>query len=73
MRRAFRVAHRLQAGSVYVNSFRVVSYMSPFGGYKQSGIGRENGLEAMREYQQTKSVWLNLNEDSPPAFGKPYG
>ncbi|KKL20675.1 hypothetical protein LCGC14_2453100, partial [marine sediment metagenome] len=73
MRRAFRVSNRLQAGSVYVNSFRVVSYMSPFGGYKQSGIGRENGLEAIREYQQTKSVWFNLNEDAPAPFGKPYG
>jgi len=73
MRRAFRVSHQLQAGSVYVNSFRVVSYMSPFGGYKQSGIGRENGIEAIREYQQTKSVWFNLNEDAPAPFGKPYG
>ena len=73
MRRAFRVSNRLQSGSVYVNSFRVVSYMSPFGGYKQSGIGRENGLEAIREYQQTKSVWFNLNEDAPAPFGKPYG
>ena len=73
MRRAFRVSNRLQAGSVYVNSFRVVSYMSPFGGYKQSGIGRENGLEAIREYQQTKSVWFNLNDEAPAPFGKPYG
>lgn len=73
MRRAFRVSNRLQAGSVYVNSFRVVSYMSPFGGYKQSGIGRENGIEAIREYQQTKSIWFNLNEDAPAPFGKPYG
>jgi (Z)-2-((N-methylformamido)methylene)-5-hydroxybutyrolactone dehydrogenase len=73
MRRAIRVAHRLEAGSVYVNSYRVVSYMSPFGGYKNSGLGRENGVEAIREYLQTKSVWFSLNETAPPPFGKPYG
>jgi aldehyde dehydrogenase (NAD+) len=73
MRRAIRVAHRLEAGSVYVNSYRVVSYMSPFGGYKHSGLGRENGVEAIREYLQTKSVWFSLNETAPPPFGKPYG
>ncbi len=73
MRRAIRVAHKLEAGSVYVNSYRVVSYMSPFGGYKNSGLGRENGLEAIKEYLQTKSVWFSLNETAPPPFGKPYG
>lgn len=73
MRTAIRVAHRLQAGSVYVNSYRVVSYMSPFGGYKHSGLGRENGVDAIREYLQTKSVWFSLNETAPPPFGKPYG
>ena len=73
MRRAIRVSHRLAAGSVYVNSYRVVSYMSPFGGYKNSGLGRENGVEAIREYLQTKSVWFSLNETAPPPFGKPYG
>jgi len=36
-----------------------VSYLSPFGGYKDSGLGRENGVDAMREYQQVKSVWIN--------------
>lgn len=73
MRRAIRVSHRLQAGSVYVNSYRLVSFMSPFGGYKHSGLGRENGIEAIREYLQTKSVWFSLNETAPPPFGKPYG
>ena len=73
MRRAIRVSHRLEAGSVYVNSYRVVSFMSPFGGYKHSGLGRENGVEAIREYLQTKSVWISLNETAPAPFGKPYG
>ena len=57
--RAFRVAEKIQAGVVWVNSYRAVSYMSPFGGYKDSGLGRENGIDAIREYLQTKSVWIN--------------
>ncbi len=57
--RAHRVAERIQAGTVWVNCYRVVSYMSPFGGYKESGLGRENGIEAIREYLQTKSIWMN--------------
>jgi aldehyde dehydrogenase (NAD+) len=57
--RAFRVAEKIQAGIVWVNSYRAVSYMSPFGGYKDSGLGRENGIDAIREYLQTKSVWIN--------------
>jgi (Z)-2-((N-methylformamido)methylene)-5-hydroxybutyrolactone dehydrogenase len=73
MRRAFRMSNRLQAGSVYVNSYRVVSFMSPFGGYKHSGIGRENGQDAICEYMQTKSVWIGLAETAPAPFGKPYG
>lgn len=58
--RAFRVSERLQAGIVWVNSYRAVSFMSPFGGYKESGVGRENGIEAIDEYLQTKSVWINI-------------
>ena len=73
MRRAIRVSHRLHAGSVYVNSYRVVSFMSPFGGYKHSGLGRENGVDAIYEYLQVKSVWFSLDETAPPPFGKPYG
>lgn len=73
MRTAIRVANQLEAGSVYVNSYRVVSYMSPFGGYKHSGLGRENGVDAIKEYLQVKSVWFSLNETAPPPFGKPYG
>ncbi|HXY02190.1 MAG TPA: aldehyde dehydrogenase [Terriglobales bacterium] len=57
--RAHRMAERIQAGTVWVNCYRAVSFMSPFGGYKDSGLGRENGIDAIREYQQTKSVWIN--------------
>ena len=57
--RAIRMAERLQAGTVWVNTYRAVSYLSPFGGYKDSGLGRENGMDAVREYLQVKSVWVN--------------
>ncbi|OGA79365.1 MAG: carnitine dehydratase [Betaproteobacteria bacterium RIFCSPLOWO2_12_FULL_65_14] len=57
--RAIRMAERIQAGTVWVNTYRAVSYMSPFGGYKDSGLGRENGIDAIREYLQVKSIWMN--------------
>ena len=56
--RALRMAERLRAGTVWVNTYRAVSYLSPFGGVKRSGIGRESGLEAIKEYLQQKSVWI---------------
>ncbi len=68
IRRAITVADRLQAGTVWVNTYRAVSFMSPFGGYKRSGLGRENGQEAIRDYLQTKSVWINTSEDMPNPF-----
>jgi aldehyde dehydrogenase (NAD+) len=57
--RALRMSEKLQAGTVWVNTYRAVSYMAPFGGYKDSGLGRENGIDAIREYLQVKSVWIN--------------
>jgi aldehyde dehydrogenase (NAD+) len=68
MRRAFLMAEKLQAGTVWVNTYRSVSYTSPFGGYKRSGIGRESGIEAIRGYLQTKSVWINLSTTTPNPF-----
>lgn len=59
MRRALRVVERLEAGTVWVNEYRTLSYRSPFGGYKDSGLGRENGREGLDEYRQTKSVWID--------------
>ena len=67
-RRAITMAERLQSGTVWVNMYRAVSYTSPFGGYKRSGLGRENGQDAIYEYLQTKSVWLNLAEEIPNPF-----
>ncbi len=57
--RALRMSERLQAGTVWINTYRAVSFMAPFGGYKDSGLGRENGSDAIREYLQTKTVWIN--------------
>jgi len=66
--RAFRMAERIQAGTVWVNTYRAVSYMSPFGGYKDSGFGKENGITAIREYLQLKSVWINTGAASANPF-----
>jgi (Z)-2-((N-methylformamido)methylene)-5-hydroxybutyrolactone dehydrogenase len=57
--RAHRTAQRLHAGTIWVNCYRAVSYVAPFGGYKRSGIGRENGQEAIDAYLQTKTVWID--------------
>ena len=68
MRRALTMANRLQAGTVWVNTYRAVSFMSPFGGYKRSGIGRESGQEMIKEYLQTKSVWISTATEVPNPF-----
>ncbi len=68
IRRALLMSERLQAGTVWVNTYRAVSYMSPFGGYKRSGLGRENGQDAIREYMQTKSVWISTATEVPNPF-----
>lgn len=57
--RALRGSAALEAGTVWVNCYRAVSYMAPFGGYKRSGLGRESGQEAINEYLQTKTVWID--------------
>ena len=68
IRRALNMANRLQAGTVWVNTYRAVSFMSPFGGYKRSGIGRESGQEMIKEYLQTKSVWISTATEVPNPF-----
>jgi aldehyde dehydrogenase (NAD+) len=68
MRRALMMADRLQAGTVWVNTYRAVSYLSPFGGYKRSGIGRESGQEMLKEYLQVKSVWISTASEVPNPF-----
>jgi acyl-CoA reductase-like NAD-dependent aldehyde dehydrogenase len=68
VRRAHRVARELQAGTVWVNLYRAITYNSPFGGYKASGSGRVNGAEAIDEYLQTKSVWCELSNEVQDPF-----
>jgi acyl-CoA reductase-like NAD-dependent aldehyde dehydrogenase len=64
--RAHRVIRRLHAGIVWVNTYRAVSPIVPFGGYGQSGLGREGGLESILEYSRTKSVWVRTSDDPIP-------
>ena len=60
--RAHRVANRIQAGSVWINDYNVTPPEVPFGGYKQSGLGRENGLQAIEHYTQVKTIYANLGD-----------
>jgi len=62
VKRAHRVAHRIQAGVVWINMYRALSFNSPVSGYKQSGIGVQNGRESILEYLQTKSVWCQFGD-----------
>ena len=68
MRRSLMMAERLQAGTVWVNTYRAVSYLSPFGGYKRSGLGRESGQEMIKDYLQVKSVWISTATEVPNPF-----
>jgi acyl-CoA reductase-like NAD-dependent aldehyde dehydrogenase len=62
IRKAHYVARKLQAGTVWVNTYNVYDTAAPFGGYKQSGFGREMSLHALEHYTQVKSVWVDLNQ-----------
>ena len=68
LQRAHLVARELRAGMVWINSYKRVSPGSPFGGVGASGYGREMGFEAMREYTQPKSVWVNVDAPMPPYY-----
>lgn len=68
LNRAVTMARRIRAGTVWVNTYRSVSFTMPFGGYKASGLGRENGLTAIDEYLQTKSVWINTGSNAGNPF-----
>jgi aldehyde dehydrogenase (NAD+) len=66
--RAHRLAKQIHAGMVWINCYKRVHPGSPFGGVGQSGYGREMGFEAMREYTQPKSVWVNVDAVIPPFY-----
>jgi aldehyde dehydrogenase (NAD+) len=68
LRRAMLMTDKLRAGTVWVNNYRATSFTSPFGGYKDSGIGRESGIDAIKEYLETKCVWISADLDVPNPF-----
>ena len=61
VKKAHYVARRLQAGTVWINTYNIYDTAAPFGGYKQSGFGREMSMHALEHYTQVKSVWVDLN------------
>lgn len=65
IKRAHRVAAQIRAGTIWINNYRVFNWLMPFGGFKLSGYGRENGRHVMEHYTQIKSVWVDLQEDVP--------
>jgi len=65
VKRAHRMANGIEAGLVSVNTYRPVHWMLPYGGYKLSGIGRENGLEALHHYTEVKTVVIELSDEAP--------
>jgi acyl-CoA reductase-like NAD-dependent aldehyde dehydrogenase len=66
--RAHTMARRLQAGTVWINTYRALTFNSPFGGFKSSGLGRANGMESVEQYLQTKSVWVEMSEEVQDPF-----
>lgn len=68
IRRAHSMAKALQAGTVWINTYRALAFNSPFGGYKNSGLGRVNGIEAVDQFLQTKSVWCEMSEEIQDPF-----
>jgi aldehyde dehydrogenase (NAD+) len=68
LERTFYAVDRLKAGTVWVNNYRATSFTTPFGGYKRSGLGREGGVDAIKEYLQTKSVWITPKPNRANAF-----
>ena len=67
--RALRVTKAIRSGIIWINTYRVVSPLAPFGGYKNSGYGRESGLQAIYDYTRPKTVWLNT---SPEPIADPF-
>ena len=68
VKRAHRMARQLEAGTVWINLYRAITFTSPFGGYKESGSGRLNGIEGIDAFLQTKSVWVELGDDIQDPF-----
>ena len=67
-RRMFAAAKHLRAGMIWTNCYRTVSYMSPFGGFNASGMGRECGQDAIHEYLETKAIWIDYGAEQANPF-----
>ena len=72
LHRAMLLSERLRAGTVWINNYRSTSYTTPFGGFKDSGLGREGGVEAVKEYMEAKSVWISTDLNMPNPFVRRY-
>jgi len=66
--RCHRVANGLKAGTVWVNMYRAMTFNMPFGGFKRSGYGRLNGQDAIYNYLQAKSIWIDLSDEAQDPF-----
>ncbi|MGO1201219.1 MAG: aldehyde dehydrogenase family protein, partial [Dermabacteraceae bacterium] len=67
--RGHRVAAALRAGTVWVNSYKTINVMAPFGGFGHSGFGRSSGYDGLLEYSEPKAVWVETDAEAPLAFG----
>ncbi|WP_110600874.1 aldehyde dehydrogenase family protein [Salinicola lusitanus] len=67
--RAHRVAGQLRAGTIWINSYKAINVMSPFGGFRDSGFGRSSGLDGLREYTVPQSVWVETGAEASVAMG----
>ena len=61
---ALRLSKALRAGIIFVNTYRLISPVAPFGGFKNSGYGRESGIETMKDYSNLKTTWINTSKDN---------
>ena len=60
--RSVRMARRIRAGIIWINTYRVISPIAEFGGFKESGYGRESGMQAIYDYTRPKTAWLNISD-----------
>ena len=72
LHRAMFMSQKLRAGTVWINNYRSTSFTTPFGGFKDSGIGREGGVEAVKEFLDVKSVWISTDLEMPDPFIRKY-
>lgn len=72
LHRAMHMSDRLRAGTIWINNYRSTSFTTPFGGFKDSGLGREGGVDAVREFLEVKSVWVSTDLKMPDPFIRKY-